>query len=462
MSLAKRKWLRLGTLCVLYVAQGIPWGFMATTIPAYLGSQGIDRGTVGIALATTTLPYTFKWVWGPIIDAFTIARFGRRRPWIVFAQLMMAVTVLIIVTIPDLTADLKLLAWMMLVHTVFNALQDVAVDALAIDLLDEKERGRANGLMYACKYGGGAIGGAGMSAVIAASSFELALIVQTAILLVIMLVPLLVRESNAPIAARPSLADVGRSLARVFALRSPFVTALLMLSMSFAVAVLNANAFALFTTPLAKGGLIGWKPEDYTSLVGGWGLAAGLTGSIIGGVLSDVVGRKKLIALASLGMAVGWIVFALNDGAWTDRNFVYVLALAETFCQSIMVVTLFALCMDVAWSPVAASQFTAYMAFSNFSTTLGYWFTSKIPAAWSTSDLYLAAACTQGVVTCILFAIDPGQTRRDLPPIVPAEESHLPPARLHERLPRRGIAAAAGLGLFLLGMTAWIVITKLA
>ena len=36
MSLAERRWLRLFTLCALYVAQGIPWGFMATTLPAYL------------------------------------------------------------------------------------------------------------------------------------------------------------------------------------------------------------------------------------------------------------------------------------------------------------------------------------------------------------------------------------------------------------------------------------------
>ena len=61
MSLADRKSLRLATLVVLYVAQGIPWGFMATTIPAYLASRGLDEGAVGVALATTTLPYTFKW-----------------------------------------------------------------------------------------------------------------------------------------------------------------------------------------------------------------------------------------------------------------------------------------------------------------------------------------------------------------------------------------------------------------
>ena len=76
MSLAERRWLRLFTLCVLYVAQGIPWGFMATTLPAYLAKHGVKD--IGAVMAMTTLPYSFKWIWGPIIDAFTIPRFGRR------------------------------------------------------------------------------------------------------------------------------------------------------------------------------------------------------------------------------------------------------------------------------------------------------------------------------------------------------------------------------------------------
>src|SRR5262245_9108628 len=98
MSLAERRGLRLFTLCALYVAQGIPWGFMATTLPAYLTKRGLDFGFVTATLSFTTLPYAFKWVWGPIIDRFTIPRFGRRRPWILFAQAMMAITVLVLVT----------------------------------------------------------------------------------------------------------------------------------------------------------------------------------------------------------------------------------------------------------------------------------------------------------------------------------------------------------------------------
>src|SRR5262245_44314239 len=164
MSLAERRWLRLFTLCVLYVAPGIPWGFMSTTLPAYLTSKGLDFTFVTTTLSFTVLPYSFKWIWGPIIDTVTIPRLGRRRPWILFAQLMMALTVLAIVTF-DVSSQINLLAWMIFIHTVFNALQDVSVDALAVDILPEHERGHANGLMYGSKYAGGAIGGIVMASV---------------------------------------------------------------------------------------------------------------------------------------------------------------------------------------------------------------------------------------------------------------------------------------------------------
>lgn len=409
MSLAERRELRLFTLCALYVAQGIPWGFMATTIPAYLGAHGMDPAAIGKALAMTTLPYAFKWVWGPIIDSFTIPRFGRRRPWIVFAQLMMALTVGAMILIPDLTLDLKLLAWMILIHTVFNALQDVAVDGLAVDLLRDDERGKANGLMYACKYGGGAVGGVGMAKVIGWSSLETALIIQTSILLAIMLVPLLVRERSGPPEERPRFTVVLRSLAEVFSIRSAFLMAALMLSIHLALGVLTANAYALFTQEL------NWTAEDYSEVTGGWGLLAGLCGSIIGGALADVLGRRRLIAMASIAMGLGWLAFGLLEAQWENHEFVYTLAMFETACTSMMVVGLFALCMDVAYPPIGASQFTAYMSLSNFSTTLGFLLTAELRGVVDFRDCYLAAGVYQVVIVALLLWIDPTQTRRTLP-----------------------------------------------
>lgn len=419
MSLAERRWLRLFTLCVLYVAQGIPWGFMAITLPAYLAARGLDAAAVGGALAMTTLPYSFKWVWGPIIDAFTLPRFGRRRPWIVLAQGMMAVTVGALILVPDLTQDLELLMWMVFVHTVFNSLQDVAVDALAIDLLPEEERGQANGLMYASKYGGGILGGAGMATLIASVGLRAALTAQVVVLAAIMLVPLLVRERRGPAPQPPKIGEVVRSLLRAFTVRSAIACGVLMLGANLAIGMLSANANVLFVQEL------GWDQAEYAQLTGGPGLVLGLGGAVLGGFLADKVGHRRLAVIASLVLAATWTGFALGEAWWTDRAFVYGVLLIAPLAEAVWTVSLFALCMDVVWPRIAATHFTAYMAFANLSTTWGYKYAGQASEWWTYQGVYLVGAGLQLAVTLVVLLIDPHRVRRVLD-----GEERLPRAQL--------------------------------
>lgn len=405
-SLADRRSLRLFTLCALYVAQGIPWGFMATTLPGYLTSRGVDAEIVGAMLSFTTLPYAFKWVWGPVIDAVQIPRFGRRRPWIIFAQAMMALTLIALVMF-DLGSDVKLLTWTILIHTVFNSLQDVAVDALAIDLLPENERGRANGFMYACKYGGGILGGFGVAKLIAYTNLDTALVVQTIILGAIMLVPLLVKERAGE--TPPRERGLAVALAQAFSLRSPIVAVLLMLGANFALAVSAATAFPLFI------GNLGWTNDDLAVITGGWGLAVGGACAAATGFFLDKFGRKTVAAFASCMLAVGWITFSLLSDHWTNRTLVYAIGFYENAWVGVWSVSLLALCMDLSWPRVAGSQFTAYMALSNFSTTLGYQYSATFNKWWSFEHVYLAIAAVQLGVTFLLIPIDPGETRAKLP-----------------------------------------------
>ncbi|MBX3154453.1 MAG: MFS transporter [Deltaproteobacteria bacterium] len=408
MNLAEQRWLRLFTLCLLYVAQGIPWGFTATTIPAYLTSLGVSEALVTSTLAFTVLPYTFKWLFGPLIDAFTIPSLGRRRPWIVFAQGMMAVTILAMVAVPDLRSDVKLLAWMILIHTVFNALQDVAVDALGVDLLGDDERGRANAFMYASKIGGGVVGGVGMAKVIKWYGFDTALIVQVAILLGIMMVPLLVRERPAgPPPERPQVGEVARSLARAFSLRSTLVGALFALVIQLPYGITSGMGYGLFV------GELGWEYDEYLELSAGWILVVGCAGAMLGGLVADRVGRRRTAAVASIALALGWIGFALLRDHWTDATFIYVSSAYQAWWLYIMVGVLFAVFMDISWSKVGGSQFTAYMSLLNVGTTLGYQLVPSLTSRLDYGNIYLAMAAAQIAITPMLLAIDLRQTRKD-------------------------------------------------
>lgn len=437
MSLSERRWLRIFTLCVLYVAQGIPWGFMSTTLVGYLiDVKKLDFSIVTTTLSFTTLPYAFKWTMGPIIDRFTIRRFGRRRPWIIFAQAMMALTIGAMIAL-DVSTQIKLLAWMVFVHTVFNALQDVATDALATEILPEGERGSANGLMYGSKYLGGALGGVGMVKLIKWFGFSTALTVQACVLLAIMLVPLLVHERDGELPPRESARSIASALRDAFSLRSSQVTVLFMLGMLLASGMLSATGYQLFVFQLK------WPYDKYVELTGGWGLVAGCVSAVTAGALSDKVGRKRVVTFAAVGLATSWIVFALAQSLWTNHTYIYVSAIIETVLQAQMTVAAIALCMDVAWPRIAGSQFTAYMALMNVSTTLGIQFAGRAVKWLSFSEIWLLAAVIQVAVLPLLFAIDPAQTRTELP---------FAPGR---RAPRTGLIALFALLAFLIAFSAW-------
>jgi len=420
MSLAERRGLRLFTFCVMYVAQGIPWAFTAITLPAYLSAGNVSDEALGAVVAMTTLPYSFKWAWGFLIDAFPSRRFGRRRPWIVLAQGMMALTIGAMILVPDLTESTRLLAWMVFIHTVFNSMQDVAVDALAVDLLDEAERGRANGLMYASKYVGGAIGGAGLSHMIAWTSLRGALIVQTAILATIMLLPLFVRER--PIGDEPKRPAVwtaviawwkrtfaGRRIRSVIwenrtALRSALLVLLVMLISIFATSLLALIGNGLFTRDL------GWTPEAYGSLIGGWGLVAGGLGAVAGGYLADRVGHRLLAGIASIALAGYYVFWSRSEAHWASHAFVYGVFWIEPALVGTMTAALFALCMDVTWKAIGASQFAIYMAMMNVSSTLAYSHAGDATSRWDYPTIYLVAAAIQASLVLVLPLVDPKAT----------------------------------------------------
>ncbi|HSD86822.1 MAG TPA: MFS transporter [Kofleriaceae bacterium] len=408
MSLAERRWLRLFTLCVLYVAQGIPWGFMSTTLPGYLTEKHVDPERIATVLAFTTLPYAFKWVWGPIIDTLQIPRFGRRRPWIILAQAMMALTLIALVTF-DLGTEVRLLAWIVFIHTVFNSLQDVSVDAYAVEALEENERGRANGLMYGSKYVGGILGGAGAASLIAWTNLNTAIVVQTAVLGAIMILPLLLEEPAAPVVAKERDHGLANALLQAFSLRSTIVAVLLMLGMNFAIGVIGTMGFNLFINKLH------WTNAELARLSGGWGFVVGGSCAAATGFLCDHFGRKPVAAVASIALAAGWFTFSSLSQYWHSHTFVYVAGFYDAAWSAIMSVALITLCMDLSWPRVAGSQFAAYMALSNFSTTLGYQYGAKLNAWLSFRGVYIAMALTQLAITLLLLPIDPKETRTKLP-----------------------------------------------
>lgn len=448
MNLTDRPFIRLLTLCVLYVAQGIPYGFVAVTLAAYLAERGFDAGTIGALAAAATLPWTFKWIWGPMIDRFGIPSMGRRRPWIILAQAGMILSIAVMALVPftpleitiylpgagltrlQNTENLALMGLMIFVHNIFNSLQDVSVDALAVDLLREEERGRVSGLMYGSKFFGTFIGGAVLSRVLTWGGLQMVFMWQIAILSAIMFLPLLLREragerllpwTRGSIQLKPSEALsksavlLFRRLGKAFSLRSTLIAGVIGLCMFIANGALGPVLQVFYLEDL------GWERTEYTDISGGWGVFMGLAGAMGGGFLADLFGAKRIIAVGSIGLGICYLGFGamapdvLGTGwfSWESKGAMTMFILAEGFLLSLATVGLFSMYMTVSWPIVAGTQFTAYMALLNLSTTTGQWM-----AGWVEDIGLLQVILMFGIFQLLLILllplIDVHQTRRVL------------------------------------------------
>ena len=80
---------RLVAILLLGFASGLPLALTGQAMQAWLTTDGVAIATIGF-LALVGMPYTFKFLWAPLMDRFELPLFGRRRGWLVITQLVLA------------------------------------------------------------------------------------------------------------------------------------------------------------------------------------------------------------------------------------------------------------------------------------------------------------------------------------------------------------------------------------
>ena len=315
---------RVLTLCALYVAQGIPWGFMTVTFVTYLALEGVGAGKLALLLTLGTLPWSVKFLWGPVIDKYQYREMGRRRPWILAAQTGMILFLSAILLVPDPASNVLLVSIMFCFYNVFTSLQDVSTDALAVDILRPDEIEQVNSYMFTSKSVGGIIGGAGLGSVINILGIKGAIALQIPILILIMLlVPLFMTErpgekrfpwSESNSKVEEDFAKDGQNFREIF---DKIKTALSIKAAQLGILLsltVSLSFFLIPVLPLLFVRELGWTEEQFNQTKGGIILIVTMIGYLIGGQLGKRLGGKTTIIYAAVGTAVR------DDSLGTDRR----------------------------------------------------------------------------------------------------------------------------------------------
>ena len=369
--LAERSRVRYATGSILYFAQGIPQGLLSIAIPAWLAAQGVGAGQIASYLAVIVLPWAFKLVTGPVMDRFQYPAMGRRRPWVLGAQLGLTLSLLLLGLVEDPGEQIGLLMFLGLLVNSFAATQDVAVDGMAIDLTPVDEQGRLNAFMSFGK----AIGWAGTSAVsgVLLVTFGMAVTALVAAsvagLVLLAFVFVVERRGERKLPWTPGEAVSERQTAA--SLKAVFSGLNKVLWSRASVVVMGIMAFDGLVTgygqalmPIAAVQVFGYTTPQWSQLVAvmgllGAGLALGL------GPLIDRFGAKRMLFLTVSLVGAHAFVIAQTQFLWQDTLYVRVILSVWVLMLPVTMVCVIALAMAVVSSENSATQFAIYMSVAN-------------------------------------------------------------------------------------------------
>jgi PAT family beta-lactamase induction signal transducer AmpG len=138
------RWWRLAAVLVLGFASGLPLALTGQAMQAWLSLDGVDVATIGF-LSLVGLPYTFKFLWAPLMDRFDPPFLGRRKGWLVLTQLALAGVLLLMADTSPKTS-MQAFALLAVAVSFLSASQDVVIDAYRTDVLPAAERGLGSSL----------------------------------------------------------------------------------------------------------------------------------------------------------------------------------------------------------------------------------------------------------------------------------------------------------------------------
>lgn len=134
---------KLLVVLLMGFSSGLPLLLIGATLKAWLTEQGIDLKTIGF-FSLVGLPYTWKFVWSPLMDRYT-PWLGRRRGWLLISQLGLVISLVLLSTL-DAHSQISLVAGCAFVVAFFSASQDIVVDAYRREILPDHELGLGSSL----------------------------------------------------------------------------------------------------------------------------------------------------------------------------------------------------------------------------------------------------------------------------------------------------------------------------
>ena len=391
--------LFLGTL--LYLAQGFPQGVVFYAIPTWLAANGQSSAVVGAAVAAASLPWAAKFAVGAVMDRYTYLAMGRRRPWLVGAQFLVAAAFLTFAILSPAPSATNLVVGLSFLISSLTAIQDVALDAMVIDLTPDYEMGRLNGFMFAGKLFGIAGGMAVTGYFMQYHSISAAMLAMLACFAIPAFAAIAIRERRGEkllpwtggqesADARATKPDAWWPIVAIsfrgFFRRDTLLVVGLLVTYG-AHQTLIEQGQSLFATRQ-----LGWGESDLGNLQAIQNILVGLGSLLLGGWVIDRFGPRKVALISGAVALVAIGGFVMMPGGWHGEAMFSAWVIGSGLPTTLFYLAFLVMAMRVSVVEVAATSFALIVATHALGRTGGGWLLGVVDAQGGLMAVFVVSA----------------------------------------------------------------------
>ena len=288
---------------IMGFACGLPLLLTITVLQAWMKEEGIDLTVIGL-MALVGLPYTLKFIWAPFFDRFTLPFLGRRRGWLLIAQIFLMLSIAGL-GFSDPENNIGLLVFAAFLVTFFSASQDIVVDAYRREDLSDRELGLGSSL-YVNGYRVGMLLASGGGLIMADYlPFSMVYMIMAGCMLPGVITTLLAHEPEISVETPKTMKEaVLNPLVEYFSRQG----ALWILAFILLYKAGDTMASAI-TTPFYLD--IGFSKTEIGTIVKLFGFWATIAGSLIGGVIMLRLGISRSLWIFGFLQAISTAGFAV-------------------------------------------------------------------------------------------------------------------------------------------------------
>jgi PAT family beta-lactamase induction signal transducer AmpG len=294
---------RMLVALVMGFACGLPLLLTGSVLQAWMKDAGVDLTVIGM-MALVGLPYTIKFLWAPVLDRFTLPFLGRRRGWMLIAQIALTISIAGLGQ-SDPGQNPWLLALAAFLVTFFSASQDIVVDAYRREDLSDEELGLGSSL-YINGYRVGMLLASGGGLIMADfMDFAMVYLILAGCMLPGLITTLLTPEPETPAGTPRTMREaVVDPLVEYFSRKD----ALWILAFILLYKVGDTMASAM-TTPFYLD--IGFSKSEIGTVVKLFGFWATIAGGLAGGIMMLRLGINRSLWIFGLLQAASTAGFAV-------------------------------------------------------------------------------------------------------------------------------------------------------